>query len=159
MPWTIKKQKCKQADGEKGNYIVKKTSGKSSRKPSCHKTRMKAVGSKLARERNESLLPQFDEWCDLILEHNKQDELEELGWNKKNGEYHIYAKITTDQGIENGELVLYNKGQDWFVQILGDEESQIDKTIKLNYNTIIGGKWATYEPQKNTAHISMRAVF
>jgi len=47
MPFSIRKQRCKKADGSKGNYVVYRTD--TGKKVSCHSTRAKAEAAMRAR--------------------------------------------------------------------------------------------------------------
>ena len=59
MPYNVKKQSCKQSDGESGEYtVVKKKKDNKTEKVSCHKTKEKAASSiraKYVSETNETV--------------------------------------------------------------------------------------------------------
>ena len=50
MPYKIKKQKCKQSDGDSGNYVLSYTDKKGKRHSNCHTSRKKAQGQIAAIE-------------------------------------------------------------------------------------------------------------
>ena len=50
MPYKIKKQKCKQSDGDTGNHVLSYTSKKGKKHTACHTSRKKAQGQIAAIE-------------------------------------------------------------------------------------------------------------
>lgn len=50
MPYTIRKQKCKQSDGDSGNYVLSYTDKKGKKHSNCHTSRKKAQGQIAAIE-------------------------------------------------------------------------------------------------------------
>ena len=50
MPYTIRKQKCKQSDGDAGNYVLSYTDKKGKKHRACHTSRKKAQGQIAAIE-------------------------------------------------------------------------------------------------------------
>jgi hypothetical protein len=55
MPYTIRKRKCKQADGDKGSYVMSYTDDKGKKHSNCHTSRKKARGQISAIEMDESV--------------------------------------------------------------------------------------------------------
>jgi hypothetical protein len=55
MPYTIRKQKCKQTDGDSGSYVLSYTDNKGKKHRNCHTSRKKAKGQIAAIEMDESL--------------------------------------------------------------------------------------------------------
>ena len=53
MPYNVKKQKCKQSDGDAGNYVVQKKMAGKWKKSSCHSSKDNAESSIRARGMNE----------------------------------------------------------------------------------------------------------
>lgn len=51
MPYTIRKQKCKQSDGDSGSYTLSYTDNKGKKHKACHTSRKKAQGQIAAIER------------------------------------------------------------------------------------------------------------
>ena len=56
MPYTIKKQKCKQADGDSGNWTLSYTDKNGKRHRICHTSKAKAKGQIAAIEMREEAL-------------------------------------------------------------------------------------------------------
>lgn len=56
MPYTIKKQKCKQADGDPGSWTLSYTDKKGKRHKICHTSKAKAKGQIAAIEMREELM-------------------------------------------------------------------------------------------------------
>lgn len=56
MPYTIKKQKCNQADGDSGSWTLSYTDKKGKRHRICHTSRAKAKGQIAAIEMREELV-------------------------------------------------------------------------------------------------------
>ena len=56
MPYTIKKQKCNQADGDSGSWTLSYTDKKGKRHRICHTSKEKAKGQIAAIEMRESAL-------------------------------------------------------------------------------------------------------
>lgn len=56
MPYTVRKQKCKQSDGDRGSYVLSYTDKKGKKHRACHTSRKKAQGQIAAIEgpRSES---------------------------------------------------------------------------------------------------------
>lgn len=50
MPYTIRKQKCKQSDGDSGGYVLSYTDKKGKKHRACHTSRKKARGQIAAIE-------------------------------------------------------------------------------------------------------------
>ena len=50
MPYTIRKQKCKQSDGDSGGYTLSYTDNKGKKHRACHTSRKKAKGQIAAIE-------------------------------------------------------------------------------------------------------------
>lgn len=50
MPYTIRKQKCTQSDGDKGSYVLSYTDKKGKKHRNCHTSRKKARGQIAAIE-------------------------------------------------------------------------------------------------------------
>ena len=65
MPYKVKKQKCKQADGDSGSYVVQKKKSGKWKKSSCHTSKEKAQGAVRARYASEK---GASESTDLIKE-------------------------------------------------------------------------------------------
>jgi hypothetical protein len=56
MPYTIRKQKCKQADGDKGNWTLSYTDKSGKQHRICHTSKAKAKGQIAAIEMREEQL-------------------------------------------------------------------------------------------------------
>ena len=56
MPYTIKKQKCNQADGDSGSWTLSYTDKKGKQHRICHTSKEKAKGQIAAIEMRESAL-------------------------------------------------------------------------------------------------------
>ena len=50
MPYTIRKQKCKQSDGDAGSYVLSYTDKSGKKHRACHTSREKAQGQIAAIE-------------------------------------------------------------------------------------------------------------
>ncbi len=50
MPYTIRKQDCKQADGDRGTYVLSYTDKKGKKHRACHTSKKKARGQIAAIE-------------------------------------------------------------------------------------------------------------
>ena len=50
MPYTIRKQKCKQSDGDAGSYVLSYTTKKGKKVRNCHTSKKKARGQIAAIE-------------------------------------------------------------------------------------------------------------
>ena len=55
MPYTIRKQKCKQSDGDAGSYTLSYTDKTGKKHRICHTTKQKAKGQIAAIEMRESI--------------------------------------------------------------------------------------------------------
>lgn len=65
MPYTIRKRKCKQSDGDRGSYVLLYKTKKGEEKSNCHTSRKKARKQVSAIEIPESLIR---EMISIILE-------------------------------------------------------------------------------------------
>jgi len=73
MPYKIRKQKCKQSDGDSGSYVLSYTDKKGKKHRNCHTSRKKAQGQIAAieaesTERNSTMKIQLSELRQLIRE-------------------------------------------------------------------------------------------
>jgi len=73
MPYTIRKQKCKQSDGDSGTYVLSYTDKKGKKHRNCHTSKKKARGQIAAIEaesveRNETMKINLSELRKLIRE-------------------------------------------------------------------------------------------
>jgi hypothetical protein len=71
MPYTIRKQKCKQTDGDIGAYVLSYTSKKGKKISNCHTTKKKAQGQIAAIERpmvNSADVSEDEKLMDVVLE-------------------------------------------------------------------------------------------
>ncbi len=73
MPYTIRKQKCKQSDGDSGSYVLSYTDKKGKKHRNCHTSRKKAQGQIAAieaegAERNSTMKIKLSELKQLIRE-------------------------------------------------------------------------------------------
>jgi hypothetical protein len=73
MPYSIKKQKCKQTDGDSGSYVMSYTDKKGKKHRNCHSSRKKAQAQISAIEMDEG-------WRPLAVQITKmlEEELAEL---------------------------------------------------------------------------------
>jgi hypothetical protein len=55
MPYTIRKRKCKQKDGDAGSYVLSYTDKKGKHHSICHTSKQKAKGQIAAIEMRESV--------------------------------------------------------------------------------------------------------
>ena len=65
MPYSIRKAKCKQTDGDSGGYVLSYTDNKGKKHRNCHTSRKKAKGQIAAIEMREHAL--LSEWVRQIL--------------------------------------------------------------------------------------------
>ena len=73
MPYSVEKQKCKQSNGKKGIYIVKKKS--TGKKSSCHTSKKKAQDSISARYASEITEDIIEEIKDYFRNQSDEDYL------------------------------------------------------------------------------------
>ncbi len=50
MPYTVRKRKCKQSDGDSGNYVLSYTDKKGKKHSACHTSKKRAQGQIAAIE-------------------------------------------------------------------------------------------------------------
>jgi|TARA_R110001583_G_scaffold41020_16_gene130636 hypothetical protein len=67
MPYTIRKNKCKQADGDSGSYSLSYTDKKGKKHTACHTSKKKAQGQIAAIEM-EADEKEADTLMEVILE-------------------------------------------------------------------------------------------
>lgn len=65
MPYTIRKQRCKQSDGDAGSYTLSYTDKNGKHHKICHTSKQKAKGQIAAIEMREGEL--LSEWIRLLL--------------------------------------------------------------------------------------------
>ena len=65
MPYTIRKQKCKQSDGDAGSYTLSYTDKKGKKHRICHTSKQKAKGQIAAIEMRENDL--IAEWIRFLI--------------------------------------------------------------------------------------------
>jgi len=67
MPYSIRKAKCKQTDGDRGGYVLSYTDEKGKRHRNCHTSRKKAKGQIAAIEMPESVEEIDEDWVPLAV--------------------------------------------------------------------------------------------
>lgn len=65
MPYSIRKAKCKQTDGDRGSYVLSYTDEKGKKHRNCHTSRKKAKGQIAAIEMDESVDNIDESWVPL----------------------------------------------------------------------------------------------
>lgn len=72
MPWSIKKRKCTQSDGTKGNWVIVKDS--TGKQVSCHVTKEDAKGALAALNASEDRLRSMiiEDWVNLYMDTNDE---------------------------------------------------------------------------------------
>ena len=93
MPYTIKKRKCKQSDGDQGSYVLSYTSKKGKKHSACHTSKKKAQGQiaaiEMPRESDEPEKDSLEEQKTMQLTRRKLrdviiEEIEKLKHGEKN---------------------------------------------------------------------------
>ena len=69
MPYTIRKQKCKQSDGDSGSYVLSYTDRKGKKHRNCHTSRKKAQAQISAIEAEGIEKEKTIEELRLIIQH------------------------------------------------------------------------------------------
>lgn len=69
MPYTVRKQKCKQSDGDSGSYILSYTDKKGKKHRNCHTSRKKAQAQISAIEAEGIEKEKTIEELRLIIQH------------------------------------------------------------------------------------------
>jgi hypothetical protein len=83
MPYTIRKQKCKQTDGDRGTYVLSYTDKSGRKHRNCHTSKKKARAQIAAieiegMEAETSLEKLLREWVQAVMrEYSEQQRLEE----------------------------------------------------------------------------------
>lgn len=67
MPYTIRKQKCKQSDGDSGAWVLSYVDKKGRKHRNCHTSRKKAKAQIAAIEISESILAPENEVLSEII--------------------------------------------------------------------------------------------
>jgi len=85
MPYTIRKQKCKQSDGDSGNYVLKYTDKSGKKHSACHTSHEKAKGQIAAIEmRRESQNDESTFFDESLMRHLvEQIMLESVGLSSR----------------------------------------------------------------------------
>jgi len=78
MPYTIRKRKCKQSDGDSGRFVLSYTDQKGKKHRACHTSKKKARGQIAAIEA-ESLVR---EYITNVLQESLKETTEELATKK-----------------------------------------------------------------------------
>ena len=97
MPYTIRKQKCKQSDGDSGSYVLSYTDRKGKKHRACHTSRKKAQGQIAAIE----------------AESVQKDDEEKLSELKK-----VIRKIIKEELEENDNLDKDDDGDEDFADVM-----------------------------------------
>jgi|TARA_R110000824_G_scaffold60853_2_gene162312 hypothetical protein len=66
MPYTVRKKKCKQSDGDSGSYVLSYTDKKGKKHTACHTSKKRAQGQIAAIEM-ESDMSEEDQLLEMIL--------------------------------------------------------------------------------------------
>lgn len=83
MPYTIRKQKCKQTDGDRGTHVLSYTDKSGRKHRNCHTSKKKARAQIAAieiegMEAETSLEKLLREWVQAVMrEYSEQQRLEE----------------------------------------------------------------------------------
>ena len=78
MPYTIRKQKCKQSDGDRGTYVLSYTDKKGKKHRACHTSKKKAQGQIAAiegpREADEAMVDAMPAMPDMKISRPAADQ-------------------------------------------------------------------------------------
>lgn len=82
MPYSIRKAKCKQTDGDSGSYVLSYTDNKGKKHRNCHTSRKKAKGQIAAIEMPEGI---EESWVPLAVRLTEmlEEELAQLAGDMK----------------------------------------------------------------------------
>ena len=140
MPYKIKKQKCKQSDGDSGSYVLSYTSTKGKKYNNCHTSKKKAQGQIAAIEGPSEM----DETDDMVLGGGGDPEAEdEGGMDEALIREYIRAKLLllteakfgSDQRGRISEWIAtigYNKGAEALRSVLASAFTQADPIASVS---------------------------
>lgn len=100
MPYKVKKRKCLNSAGEKGNYVI--TKANSNKKISCHTSKKKAHSAVRAKYANEDIEEIIEEVLIRLLKESMQ-----YGWPELDEKEFDKEGITT-----------YSEDREWTKQYL-----------------------------------------
>ena len=108
MPYTIRKQKCKQSDGDSGNYTLSYTDKKGKKHRACHTSRKKARGQIAAIEAESTLNSHGQSLTELralireIIESELEDESADRELDKDDDGDRDFADIMAARMMAGG---------------------------------------------------------
>jgi hypothetical protein len=104
MPYTVKKRKCKQSDGDAGSYVLSYTDKKGKKHAACHTSRKKAKGQIAAIEMPREADNSSDDkdtitLSEAELRHIIKEELKNSTMISEGLQYHIDHREGVDRNI------------------------------------------------------------
>lgn len=101
MPYTVRKSKCKQTDGDEGSFVLSYTDNKGKRHRNCHTSRKKARAQISAIEMPEGVEEIEESWVPLAARITAllEEQLAELAGSFK------MSESSGDPGFEVGNRV------------------------------------------------------
>ena len=114
MPYNVRKQKCKQADGDSGTYVLSYTDNKGKKHSNCNTSRKKAQAQISAIEIDESL---EESWVPLAarIAHILEEELSILAGAFKLQESERLSGLKKGDRVRlskiNSEIMVHTRGK------------------------------------------------
>ncbi len=114
MPYTIRKQKCKQSDGDSGSYVLSYTDNKGKKHRNCNTSRRKARAQISAIEMDESI---DESWVPLAtkITHLLEEELATLAGSFRLDESESQVSLKKGDRVRpsriSAEMMVHTRGK------------------------------------------------
>jgi len=129
MPYSIRKAKCKQTDGDRGSYVMSYTDEKGKRHRNCHTSRKKARGQISAIEMPEGIDDIDESWVPLAARITEmlERELAELAGsfkstNEGSGDPGFKIGDRVRSSFNSAEMMIHTRGKVHHGTILHDND-------------------------------------
>ena len=129
MPYSIRKAKCKQTDGDRGSYVMSYTDEKGKRHRNCHTSRKKARGQISAIEMPEGIDDIDESWVPLAarIAEMLERELAELAGsfkptNEGSGDPGFKIGDRVRSSFNSAEMMIHTRGKVHHGTILHDND-------------------------------------
>jgi hypothetical protein len=153
MPYSIRKAKCKQTDGDRGGYVLSYTDNKGKRHRNCHTSRKKAGAQISAIEMPEGIEDIDESWVPLAVRITEilENELAQLAGsfkaNESSGDPGFKVGDRVRLGRMNREMMVHTRGKPYLGKVVEDND---DGTYDIEWDPLpLPGGSDDFEPEDN----------
>lgn len=142
MPYTIRKQKCKQSDGDAGSYVLSYTDKSGKKHSNCHTSKKKAQGQIAAIE-GQWEADEVGAEEEVMTERLLREMVRELLNENANKVIDIYNRLVADR-YRDGNVPVEEIENELFQDGLDDVVDQNDPKLTKDFDFYINAKTKEY---------------